>query len=60
MPVYDYVCKKCGEVQEKVHKMEEENKEKCEFCEADAEQLKKILSPFPRHVSWSKWNVGQG
>jgi putative FmdB family regulatory protein len=57
MPVYEYRCNKCGKEQEKFHKMDEENKENCEFCEAEPEDLQKLLSSFPTHVSWATWRV---
>jgi putative FmdB family regulatory protein len=58
MPIYEYKCRKCGEVQEKILKIGEENKDPCKKCEAPPEELERILSVFAKHLSWSKWNVG--
>ena len=55
MPVYEYKCEKCNHVQEKFHKMADNNEEKCEKCEAKAEHLKKQLTPHPKHISWQNW-----
>lgn len=55
--IFEYECKKCGKVQEKIHKMNETNTEECEVCKASAEELKKLLSVTPKHVSWTKWRV---
>lgn len=59
MPIYEYQCKKCNTIQEKFHKMVETNTEPCQNtdCNAPPEELKKILSPIDRHMSWSKWSV---
>ena len=32
MPIYEYMCKKCGAVVEKIHGMNETPKVKCEEC----------------------------
>lgn len=59
--IYEYTCQKCGQVQEKWHKMKEKNKEPCEKCGADAKDLKRDgLEYSPKHhghISWSKWKV---
>lgn len=34
MPTYDYVCSKCGHIQEEFHQMLEKPEVKCEDCES--------------------------
>jgi putative FmdB family regulatory protein len=57
--IYEYQCQKCQKIQEKWHKIAETNTEPCEVeeCKAPPEELKRVLSPHPVHVSWSKWRV---
>ena len=38
MPIYEYVCRKCGEVTEKIHGMNETPAVKCEACGGKAER----------------------
>jgi len=57
MPMYDYVCTECGRVQEKTHKISENNTEPCEECGAPPESLEKKFSSFSKHVSWTTWRV---
>jgi putative FmdB family regulatory protein len=54
MPLYDYCCEACGHEQEIIHKMDEENKEKCETCGAEPEKMTKQLSVIGKHGSWSR------
>jgi len=55
---YDYECQECKEIQEKDHRMNEKNKEKCVACGAPPEKLKKLISAMrTKHGSWSRWNV---
>jgi len=55
--LYEYECEKCGHKQERIVKMNEKPKDKCSNpnCKADAKYLKRILSTFPKHVSWTRW-----
>ena len=55
--IFEYECKKCYKVQEKIHGMNETNTEGCEECGALAEELKRLLSVTPKHMSWTKWRV---
>ena len=59
MPVYDYRCEKCGKVQEKFHKLDAELVDGCDNpdCDGEAKDLRKQLSPTPKHGSWSRWSV---
>lgn len=56
--IYEYICKKCGEQQEKMVKMGKGTRESCEKCRAPAKNLKRVLSAHAamKH-SWSKWSV---
>lgn len=55
--IFDYECEECKLVQEKWHKLNEENKEPCNQCGADSTRLKKLLGKPKPHISWSKWRV---
>ena len=45
MPIYEYRCRKCGEVFEKIQKVEEGAKSlKCPYC--GAQKPEKVLSSF--------------
>ena len=57
MPLYEYACTVCKHIQEKTHKIAEVNTEPCDKCGAEAEKLKKNLSPIRPHGSWSRWTV---
>ena len=38
MPIYEYICKKCGAISEKIHGMNETPRVKCEECGGASER----------------------
>jgi len=44
MPIFEYRCKKCGQVTEVLEKAGAENKHKCANC--GSEKMEKLLSTF--------------
>ena len=38
MPIYEYMCKKCGSITERIHGMNESPSVKCESCGAKTER----------------------
>ena len=55
--IYQYRCEICQHEQEIWHKLDEKNIESCEECKAEADKMKKVLTPSHKHVSWSLWKV---
>lgn len=39
MPIYQYKCKKCGEITEKLQKVTDKPIKKCEHCGAEVEKI---------------------
>ncbi len=54
MPVYEYQCQKCGEVEEVFQKISDLPRETCSHCEG---ALKKIISQSTFHLKGSGWYV---
>jgi putative FmdB family regulatory protein len=54
MPVYEYQCQKCGEVEEVFQKISDLPRETCSHCEGT---LKKIISQSTFHLKGSGWYV---
>ncbi len=54
MPVYEYQCQKCGEVEEVFQKISDLPRESCSHCEGT---LKKIISQSSFHLKGSGWYV---
>ncbi len=54
MPVYEYQCQKCGEVEEVFQKISDLPRETCSHCEGT---LKKIISQSSFHLKGSGWYV---
>lgn len=45
MPMYEYRCNKCGEIYEKLRRMEDADRDlKCPGCEAD--DVERLMSAF--------------
>ena len=54
MPVYEYQCSACGQVEEAFQKISEPPLESCSQCRG---QLKKIISQSTFHLKGSGWYV---
>ncbi|MCP3943344.1 MAG: zinc ribbon domain-containing protein [Desulfobacteraceae bacterium] len=54
MPVYEYQCKNCGQVEEAFQKISEPPLESCSQCKG---HLKKIISQSTFHLKGSGWYV---
>jgi len=54
MPVYEYQCSACGQVEEAFQKISEPPLESCSQCKG---QLKKIISQSTFHLKGSGWYV---
>jgi putative FmdB family regulatory protein len=53
MPIYEYVCKKCGHQQEALHKVDEKPRLACDAC--GAKPLSKLVSAAGFRLSGSGW-----
>ena len=56
MPIYDYVCPKCDNVDEKTHSWKEEPEVTCSKC-GEKHKRRLVLHP-PRIVARSPWQGG--
>lgn len=54
MPVYEYQCTKCGQIEEAFQKISDPALETCPHCEG---ALKKIISQSTFHLKGSGWYV---
>lgn len=54
MPVYEYQCTACGQVEEAFQKISEPPLENCSHCQG---HLKKIISQSSFHLKGSGWYV---
>ena len=54
MPVYEYQCSACGQVEEAFQKISESPLESCSQCQG---RLKKIISQSTFHLKGSGWYV---
>ncbi|MCP4162735.1 MAG: zinc ribbon domain-containing protein [Deltaproteobacteria bacterium] len=54
MPVYEYQCSECGQIQEAFQKISEPPLESCTQCKG---QLKKLISQSSFHLKGSGWYV---
>jgi putative FmdB family regulatory protein len=54
MPVYEYQCTACGQVEEAFQKISEPPLESCSQCQGN---LKKIISQSSFHLKGSGWYV---
>lgn len=54
MPVYEYQCTKCGEVEEAFQKISDAPLSSCSLCEG---KLKKLISQSSFHLKGSGWYV---
>lgn len=53
MPIYEYVCKKCGHEQEALHKVDEKPRLACDAC--GAKPLSKLVSAAGFRLSGGGW-----
>ncbi|MBU1343417.1 MAG: zinc ribbon domain-containing protein [Proteobacteria bacterium] len=54
MPVYEYQCTKCGQIEEALQKISEPPRETCSHCKGN---LKKLISHSAFHLKGSGWYV---
>jgi len=54
MPVYEYQCTKCGQIQEALQKISDSPLETCPSCKG---HLKKLISQSTFHLKGSGWYV---
>ena len=54
MPVYEYQCTQCGQIEEAFQKISESPLETCSHCKG---HLKKIISQSSFHLKGSGWYV---
>ncbi|MCF6247269.1 MAG: zinc ribbon domain-containing protein [Desulfobacula sp.] len=54
MPVYEYQCNKCGQIQEAFQKISDSPLKTCSHCEG---HLKKLISQSTFHLKGSGWYV---
>ncbi len=54
MPIYEYECSECGQIEEAFQKMSDPPLSKCKHCQGS---LHKILSQSSFHLKGSGWYV---
>jgi putative FmdB family regulatory protein len=54
MPIYEYECSGCGEIEEAFQKMSDPPLKKCSRCDGE---LKKLVSHSSFHLKGSGWYV---
>ncbi|MDX2509931.1 MAG: zinc ribbon domain-containing protein [Desulfobacterales bacterium] len=54
MPVYEYQCSQCGQIEEALQKISDSPLETCSHCKG---HLKKIISQSTFHLKGSGWYV---
>ena len=54
MPVYEYQCKKCGQIEEAFQKISDSPLDTCSHCKG---HLKKLISQSSFHLKGSGWYV---
>ena len=54
MPVYEYQCEACGQIEEAFQKISEPPLETCPVCQG---RLKKLISQSSFHLKGSGWYV---
>ncbi|MBU8848785.1 MAG: zinc ribbon domain-containing protein [Desulfobacterales bacterium] len=54
MPVYEYQCTECGQIQEAFQKISDSPLEACSHCKG---HLKKLISQSTFHLKGSGWYV---
>ena len=54
MPVYEYQCTECGQIEEALQKISDPPRETCSHCRGN---LKKLISQSSFHLKGSGWYV---
>ena len=54
MPIYEYECTKCGNIEEALQKISDKPLKKCGHCSG---KLQKLVSPSTFHLKGSGWYV---
>jgi putative FmdB family regulatory protein len=54
MPIYEYECKTCGNIQEALQRFSDEPLDKCEHCSG---KLHRLISQNSFHLKGSGWYV---
>jgi putative FmdB family regulatory protein len=54
MPIYEYQCQKCGEIEEALQKFSDKPLTKCKLCTG---KLHKLVSQSSFHLKGSGWYV---
>ena len=54
MPIYEYECKKCGQVEEAIQKFSDRPLTKCSHCSG---KLQKLVSHSSFHLKGTGWYV---
>ena len=54
MPIFDYLCPRCGKEEERIVKQGQQDDQECE-C---GNKLNKQLGVHTKHGSWSSWAIG--
>ena len=54
MPIYEYECSKCGQIEEAIQKFSEKPLSKCRHCSG---KLHKLISHTTFHLKGSGWYV---
>ena len=54
MPIYEYQCQKCGEIEEALQKFSDKPLSKCKHCSG---RLHKLVSQSSFHLKGSGWYV---
>ena len=55
MPLYEYECLKCRRRWEEQRRVDDRYDAQCKECKTD--EIRLVLYPPPKHISWSKWNA---
>jgi putative FmdB family regulatory protein len=54
MPLYEYMCEKCGDVEEAIQKFSDKPLKKCKHCSG---KLNKLISQSSFHLKGTGWYV---
>ena len=54
MPIYEYECMKCGEIEEVIQKFSDKALTKCKYCSG---KLQKLVSQSTFHLKGTGWYV---